>query len=132
MAGLAGLVMLGAAAEAKVYKWVDENGEVVFSQQPPPEGIKSEEIQVNAPPPATPEEKKIEDVVDDKVRGNPALDLELRRENCKKSKKSLELLESAGPDVRFIIEDGKPVKLSPEERALKSKEARAAIKAYCD
>jgi len=132
VAGLAGLVMLGGLAEAKVYRWVDESGKVVFSQTPPPEHIKGEEIQVNAPPPATPVEEKTEDVVDEKAKGNPALDPALRKENCNKSKKSLKLLESAGPDVRFIIENGKPVKLSAEERALKTKEAQAAIKAYCD
>ncbi len=126
------MVLLGGLAEAKVYKWTDESGKVVFSQMPPPENIKGEEIQVNAPAPATPVEKKTEDMMDNKVKGNPALDPALRKENCNKSKKSLRLLESAGPDVRFVIENGKPVKLSAEERALKTKEAQAAIKAYCD
>ena len=128
-------MILGGLAQAKVYRWVDENGKVVFSQMPPPAHIEGEEIQVNAPPPATAPEQEGEDAaekVSEKEKGNPALDPELRRENCEKSKKSLELLESAGPDVRFIIEDGKPVKLSREERELKSKEARAGIKAYCD
>lgn len=129
---MVGLMMASGLAQAKVYRWVDETGKVVYSQSPPPESIEGEEIQVDAPPPATPPEVASEGAVDKEVKGNPALDPELRKENCKKSKKSLELLENAGPDVSFIIEDNKPVKLSPEERALKTKEAQAAIKAYCD
>jgi arsenate reductase-like glutaredoxin family protein len=66
------------------------------------------------------------------LKGNPALDPELRKKNCNNSRKSLELLENAGPDVSFIIENNKPVKLSAQERAIKVREAQAAIKAYCD
>ena len=136
IAGLAGLVLLGGLAEAKVYKWTDENGKVVFSQSPPPENIKGEEIEVNAPPPATepaknPDGKPVEKV-DEKAEGNPALDPQLRKEYCEKGKKNLEVLENAGPDMGFVTEDNKLVKFTPEEKALKIKEAQAVVKAYCD
>ncbi|WP_456405354.1 DUF4124 domain-containing protein [Thiolapillus sp.] len=133
--GLTALLLVGLA-DAKVYKWVDEDGKVVFSQNPPPESIKAEEIQVNAPPPASASEKKSEEKavesVDEKSKGNPALDAQLRKESCEKGKKNLEVLENAGPDMGFVTEDNKLVKFTPEEKARKIKEAQAAIKAYCD
>ncbi|WP_456379498.1 DUF4124 domain-containing protein [Thiolapillus sp.] len=132
IAGLAGLVMLGGLAEAKIYRWVDESGKVVFSQTPPPEHIEGEEIQVNAPPPATPVEKKTEDIVDEKIKGNPALDTALRKEYCEKGKQNLQVLENAGPDMGFVTEDNELMKFTPEEKALKIKEAQVVIKAYCD
>ncbi len=132
IAGLAGLVIIGGLAEAKVYRWVDENGKVVYSQSPPPESIEAKEIQVNAPPPATPVEEKTEDVVDEKVKGNPALDTALRKEYCEKGRQNLKVLENAEPGMGFVTEDNKLVKFTPEEKALKVKEAQAVVKAYCD
>jgi len=136
IAGLAGLVILGGLAQAKVYRWVDENGKVVYSQSPPPESIKAEEIQVNAPPPATAAEPKKEDAavteVSEKEKGNPALDTKLRKEYCKKGHQNLKVLEEAGPDMGFVTEDHKLLKFTPEQKAMKIKEARAVVKAYCD
>lgn len=136
IAGLAGLVLLGGLAEAKVYKWLDENGKVVFSQKPPPGNIQAEEIRVNAPPPATLSEEKSEqqatEKVDEKSKGNPALDTQLRKEYCEKGRKNLEVLENAGPDMGFVTEENKLVKFTPEEKARKIKEAQAVVKAYCD
>jgi len=132
IAGLAGLVIIGGLAEAKVYRWVDENGKVVYSQSPPPESIEAKEIQVNAPPPATPVEEKTENVVDEKVKGNPALDPALRKEYCKKGRQNLKVLEESDSDARFKTSDGQVVAFTAEERALKVKEAKAVIKAYCD
>ncbi|MBS0318931.1 MAG: DUF4124 domain-containing protein [Proteobacteria bacterium] len=41
------------AASAAMYKWTDANGRVVYSDQPPPDGVKAEMIGP-APPPANP------------------------------------------------------------------------------
>lgn len=136
VAGLVGLMVLGGLAQAKVYRWVDETGKVVYSQSPPPESIKGEEIQVDAPPPATASEPKKEDAaveeISEKEKGNPALDAKLRKEYCEKGRKNLDVLENTGPDMGFVTEDNKLVKFTPEEKALKIKEAQAVIKAYCD
>jgi hypothetical protein len=138
--GFAGLILAGAVAEAKVYRWVDEDGKVVFSQTPPPESIQGEEIKVDAPPPATAPEKenaetdvgKKTDKTGKNARGNPALDDELRQKYCETGKKNLDLLENSAPDMGFVTEDNKLLKFSPEEKALKIREAQAVIKAYCD
>ena len=132
VAGLAAALLLAGLAEAKVYKWVDESGKVVFSQTPPPENVPAEEVQVNAPPPATVPKEAEKETVDEKIKGNPALDPELRREYCEKGRKNLEVLQNTGSEMGFVTEDNKLVKFTPEEKALKIKESQAAVKAYLD
>lgn len=44
---------LSLPATAALYKWTDANGRVVYSDQPPPGSVKSEQLQA-APPPANP------------------------------------------------------------------------------
>lgn len=48
---------LAAPVSAALYKWVDENGRTVYSDQPPAGNIKSE-IVGGAPPPANPDAAK--------------------------------------------------------------------------
>lgn len=52
---LAAAVLLAVAVPAAgaLYKWTDANGRVVYSDQPPPPGVKSEALNA-APPPANP------------------------------------------------------------------------------
>jgi hypothetical protein len=47
------LALAPAIAAATVYKWVDANGRVVYSDQPPPPNVKTEVVKP-APPPANP------------------------------------------------------------------------------
>lgn len=50
---LLGGVALSGVASAALYKWVDANGRVVYSDQPPSGNVKAEIVQ-GAPPPANP------------------------------------------------------------------------------
>lgn len=45
------LLAVALPATAALYKWTDANGRVVYSDQPPPPGVKSEPVNA-APPPA--------------------------------------------------------------------------------
>ena len=47
----------GAAASAALYKWTDANGRVVYSDQPPLNAAKTEQLR-GAPPPANPNAAK--------------------------------------------------------------------------
>ena len=40
----AAVVVLGAAHAAEVYRWVDQDGKVVYSDTPPPPGVKNAEL----------------------------------------------------------------------------------------
>ena len=53
---LATTIALGfaASANAALYKWIDANGRVVYSDQPPPGNIKSEQLTTTAAPPSNP------------------------------------------------------------------------------
>lgn len=136
--GLTGLILVATLVDAKVYRWLDEDGKVVFSQNPPPKSIKGEEITVDAPPPATAPREKAADTVkkSDKTakqsQGNPALDVDLRKKYCKTGRKNFDLLENSAPEMGFVTEDNKLIKFSMEEKAQKIREAQAVIKAYCD
>ncbi|WP_082030742.1 DUF4124 domain-containing protein [Thiolapillus brandeum] len=127
---------MSGVALAGVYRWVDENGKVVYSQTPPPESVKSEKIEVNAPPPATRSPQEIQEKeaasVDTGNEGNPALDAELRRKYCEKGRKNLEVLQNAKPGMGFVTEDKKLIRLDADEIAVKIKESESVIKAYCD
>jgi len=48
-----GSLALSGVASCATYKWVDANGRVVYSDQPPPGNVKAEIVQ-GAPPPANP------------------------------------------------------------------------------
>ena len=50
---LLGSLALSGVASSATYKWVDANGRVVYSDQPPPGNVKAEIVQ-GAPPPANP------------------------------------------------------------------------------
>jgi len=45
------LSAFAGAAGAEIYKWVDKDGNVQYTQSPPPDGIKGQEIQPPPPPP---------------------------------------------------------------------------------
>lgn len=53
------LVLAGGFAEAKVYKWVDDDGVTQYTQYPPPKG-NSTEMSVPAAPSAPPAQQRLE------------------------------------------------------------------------
>lgn len=46
------LLFLALPVSAQMYKWVDSNGKVQYSDKPPPSNVKSEKLRDPAPPPA--------------------------------------------------------------------------------
>jgi len=49
-----GCAALAGTASATLYKWTDANGRVVYSDQPPPSGVKNETVLGAPPPPSNP------------------------------------------------------------------------------
>lgn len=45
---------LAAPVSAQLYKWVDANGKVQYSDKPPPSNVKTERLREPPPPPAPP------------------------------------------------------------------------------
>jgi hypothetical protein len=134
-------LMLLAPANAATYKWLDENGNVVYSQQPPEEGpyetIKTKTSPSNSystPPPASSftaevEKDQEERNLDRKVEQEAAKSAQLRADNCKAAKHNLETYTVYR---RIKNDQGEVIRLDDNERAKRIQEAKDAIKEFCD
>ena len=130
------------SANAASYKWLDENGNVVYSQQPPAEGP-YETIQTTKPSstPSRPtpapsssftsevQKESQEEQLDSKVQQEAAKSEQMRADNCKAAKHNLETYTVYR---RIKNEQGEIVRLDDNERAKRIQEAKDAIKEFCD
>jgi hypothetical protein len=131
---IAAMVTAGVAA-ADGYRWVDDEGNVVFSQSPPPGDQPAERIQLPASQSFT-EEATTTAAETEANAAKPAtpqdLDPAVRQGYCDKAKKNVELLENTEPGTPFITEDNNVVKFTEEEIAERLQQAQEAAKAYCE
>ncbi len=136
------LCLAAAPLFAVTYKWTDENGTVVYSQNRPPAGTPYETIETPrsrpaAPAPAKPRPSFLEQVEKDKrarakeatVRETEQAALEMRRKNCEAARNNLQVYTA---HRRIKQEDGSVIRLDDNERLRKIEEARQAIKEFCD
>ena len=130
-----------AAPSAGTYKWVDQDGNVVYSQNPPPEGQyetirvkpesrKSTNIggEVNSNKAFLQEaDKKRSD--DKKIQAATEKSAKIRADNCQNAKNQLEFYT-----VHRSIKgkDGEYKRMDDKDREQKLQEARQAIKDFCD
>jgi len=131
---LIALLALSTTAPAEIYRWVDDLGNVVFSQSPPPDSRDVDTVEV-APPPAHPEHppgERVQEAADIRSPANPALDDATRKAYCETGKRNLELLNDNPGTSLFRTESGEAVRYTAEEIAIKIKENKAVVKAYCD
>lgn len=133
------------AENQNMYKWIDDQGEVHYSQFPP-SGGKSEKMRAPSSPPATAVEsaennlqKQIKDMnqeEEEQLQG--AKDAEswakiqkIRRKNCETANKNLANLQRGG-NVRYLGPDGQAMRLTEEERQKRIEEANKQIKENCN
>ena len=134
------LIMM-VSAHADSYKWLDENGNVVYSQQPPAEGP-YETIKTTKPSPAssrsTPpsssfatevKQEAEERELDSKVQQEAAKSEQMRADNCKAAKHNLETYTVYR---RIKNDQGEIIRLDDNERAKRIQDAKDAIKEFCD
>lgn len=147
------LLLLSSQADAGLYKYRDENGNVVYSQTPPPEGdyeyMKTpetprsvREAQRRAPAatpgppgtPGTPQATPQDPLTDPAASDDPTVQAELaraqeiRRQNCERAKKNLEVYTVFR---RIRNEEGEVVYVDDNVRQQRIAEAKAAIKEFC-
>ena len=139
--GLALLCVTPAFAE--IYKWTDENGNVVFSEKPPPDG-KAEALKPRvgraSPPaaasgPAAAAEPQ-SDITDASHGQAPEKltpeQIARKRQNCENAKSQLADMQSARANrLQYVNEQGERAFLTPEQREERTRKAREAIKEYC-
>lgn len=125
---------------AGTYKWIDENGNVVYSQNPPPKG-KYEAIRIKPAPRNSSTnnnsaqdsqflkeaDKRRED--DKKLQAETRNSEKIRQENCQSAKKQFEFYTVYR---RMKGKDGEYHVITDDEREKKLQQARQAIKDFCD
>jgi len=127
---------------AVTYKWVDESGTVVYSQNRPPAGVPYQTIDTGRPrPPSAPsrkpssafldqvEQEKRARQAEQKAQGEYQKNLELRKKNCEAARHNLQVYTV---HKRIQQEDGSVIRLDDNERLRKIEEAKEAIKEFCD
>lgn len=140
-AGLAALLLAGAAG-AEMYKWTDADGNVHYTQTPPPDR-EADTIAPPPPPAVAPEEARAkaennrkalrtpEEVeADQKQAQEEAIkrNEETYKQNCQIARDNLQVYQSAR---RIREPDGTIVRITEEIRQQKIQEAEQAIEKYC-
>lgn len=138
------LALAAFPAAAAVYKWVDANGRVVYSDQPPPPSITKSETLGPVPPPANPNAaKELQDKesarqqadkkrADDAATAGKALqDTERRREACATARGQLTLLLDANQPMVRVNEKGERVVMDDSARRLEIDRAQQLIRETC-
>ena len=139
------ILLLGVVpgiAAAAVYKWVDENGQVQYTQTPPPGGIESQEIKP-PPPPADAEgaierqerlEKGLEERRESREEATKQAteDAEHAKQKAQRCEAAKHRLQQAQYPLTNIVEpDGTQRRATEEERQRHITDAEAQVAEFC-
>jgi len=155
--GLALCVALPASAQ--MYKWVDSNGKVQYSDKPPPSNIKTERLRAPARAASTPtageakgrtqrdaaktgpktaaeqeqafRKRQAEEAKAQEEQTQKETEARDRAENCRRAKAALANLELGGRQTR-IDEKGERVFLTDQQIAQATAQARQETAAACN
>lgn len=138
-----------ATVAAQVFKWIDKDGKVNFSDTPPPaEAVKGEAKKLTVLPAANtpaPAPAKVKIVVDqakeaekkktelaDKAKKDEAAEQNAKQneERCKDAKRYLSTLDSGTP-IRQSNDAGERVFMNDEQRASETARAKIAVTESC-
>ena len=138
-----------ATVAAQVFKWIDKDGKVNFSDTPPPaEAVKGEAKKLTVLPAAntpTPAPAKVKIAVDqakeaekkktelaDKAKKDEAVEQNAKQneERCKDAKRYLSTLDSGTP-IRQSNDAGERVFMNDEQRASETARAKIAVIESC-
>jgi hypothetical protein len=145
-------------ASAQMYKWVDANGKVQYSDKPPPSNIKTEKLREPPTAPTAPAAKEAkDDVKKDAAKAGPKTAAEQEQafrkrkadeakaqekqaedekivrdkaENCKRARAAAANLEMGGRQIR-IDAHGERVFLTDEQIAEETTRAKQEAAAAC-
>ncbi len=130
------------AADAQVYRWVDEDGKVHYSDIPPDENAERLPIEIEPTDLEAVLEERIERrhrleelekdrrheaEVEDEIAGYEAK----RAESCRQARERVASIESARRLSR-VDEDGNRIQYDDEQRARALAEARRQVADWCD
>jgi hypothetical protein len=133
-----------AYAANNIYKWVDANGEMQYTQFPPPEGVEVIDVQTQAPPTdnsareraklqkqveASEEQRKKQQEAETRAAQQADID-RITKDNCVKAKKNLVVLQQGG-EKRYMTSEGEVLRLTEEDRQQRIAEANKQIQEFC-
>lgn len=136
---------------SEIYKWVDDQHQVQYSQTPPPQGVKFSRMtvtQIPHPSSDSADSSADDDSTDVEARAK-ALDeqnaaehkaaaaakeaadvAKLRQQNCVTARNNLTLLKQGG-HLSYKDKDGNLVRLTEEDRVKRTAQAKQHIAEYC-
>ena len=136
------LFIASYASAVTTYKWMDEDGNMVYSQHPPAEGISYEKIQTRSPSRSSAETKSKtssarNSILEDKARKDKkdivskelSKNEETRKKNCEIAKERMAFFQI---QRRYRDQEGNIKSLSDEERKEKLEQAKSEVKEFCD
>lgn len=141
---LATAVLLGIAAfgaQARIYKWVDEDGMTHYTQSPPPAGIEGKTM---SPPPDVDTEAararlkqqqeqaqkfldQRQDATEDQQKKQQ--DTQAAKQRCEEARTRLQSFQN--PRVNFVDKDGTRRRATEEERQRELQKARDYLDKNC-
>lgn len=128
------LLLFAGAASAGLYKWVDEDGNVHYSQKPPRD-VQFKRLKAPPPPPdnAKPLYGQPNNKSNAKTSSAGAAETvknkKIREENCAIAKKNLNAYQVYR---RFKEKDGSVRTVSDAERSAQIEKAKQAIEDFCN
>ena len=141
-AALIAVLACGPATAAKLYKWVDADGNVTYSQQKPPD-VQAESMEVKVGGPSDSEAQEQLESLTDKAdaalkdrqfaataSAEQAERDERIKKNCETARENKRILESA-PRVQDTAADGTPYFVDDSTRAARLATAEDQIRQFC-
>ena len=124
------MILLASTASAGLYKWVDNEGSVHYSQKPPEN---KPYTTIKAPPPAPKSShpavlNESENEVEKTIKTETAKNQKLRDENCEIGKNNLKSYQTFR---RIRDKDGNVRVVGSKERAEKIESAKQLIRDFC-
>jgi hypothetical protein len=138
------LTICSSPVFAEMYRYVDENGQVVYSQFRPDTETAPSTVKAPPPPPSTAGQsrqqlieslQRKEDIKEDMKKAEEksaaeAAKRERQQKNCEAAKKNLEAY-SAGPEKKVVDAEGNPVQLTDYQRNQEIRKAREVMAKEC-
>lgn len=136
-------LLVSVSVQAQIYKWVDENGQTHYSQQPPTSG-EAQLMDVPRPPPINAEEaqQEVDELIEQQQEAEKA-ELEaqqaaeeeakqqaIKDKNCQIARQNLTNYQN-NPGRRVVDEEGNVTRLAEEDRQQKMVEFQEQIDLYC-
>lgn len=135
-----------ATAQAAIYKYVDEDGNVTYSETPPPKGTDYDYMRKPKTPagtgaaaaPAAQDKSRAAESIKkgaeerekhEAIESELARAQETRRQNCEAAKKNLQAYTTFR---RFQNDDGSVDRMDDTERGRKIEESKQQIREFCD